>query len=460
MRYKVPQPYSSVHAAESSNARTPHETRAATAGFTALSGELSVNMRTMRVYLVGGAVRDRLLGVPVRERDWVVVGAQPQELERAGYTPVGREFPVFLHPQTHEEYALARRERKVARGYRGFTTQSTPEVTLEEDLQRRDLTVNAMAESDTGELVDPYGGQADLAARVLRHVSEAFVEDPVRVLRVARFAARYADLGFRIADETVQLMQRMTRGGEVSALVAERVWQETERALGESRPEVFFETLRACGALAEIFPEIEALYGVPQPERWHPEIDTGVHVMLALREAARLGASGAVRFAALTHDLGKARTPRERWPSHHGHEEAGVPLIEALCARLKVPNAHRELAVLTARHHTLVHRAAELRPTTILTLLENCDAFRRPERFAELLLACEADARGRTGRENEPYPQVAYLNRALAAAAAVTLSEQERRGLSGAAIGEQMRGRRFAAVSAVKAASGTSSAAQ
>ncbi|TLY88556.1 MAG: multifunctional CCA addition/repair protein [Gammaproteobacteria bacterium] len=278
----------------------------------------------MRVYLVGGAVRDRLLGVPVRERDWVVVGAQPQELERAGYLPVGREFPVFLHPQTHEEYALARRERKVAPGYRGFTTQSSPEVTLEEDLQRRDLTVNAMAESEDGELVDPYGGQADLAARVLRHVSEAFVEDPVRILRVARFAARYADLGFRVADETVRLMQRMTQAGEVSALVAERVWQETERALGESRPEVFFETLRACGALAVIFPEIEALYGVPQPARWHPEIDTGVHVMLALRQAARLGASGAVRFAALTHDLGKARTPRERWPSHHGHEEAGV----------------------------------------------------------------------------------------------------------------------------------------
>jgi tRNA nucleotidyltransferase (CCA-adding enzyme) len=407
-------------------------------------------MRTMRVYLVGGAVRDRLLGLPVRERDWVVVGAQPQELARAGYLPVGREFPVFLHPQTHEEYALARRERKVAPGYRGFTTQASPEVTLEEDLKRRDLTINAMAESDGGQIVDPYGGQADLAARVLRHVSEAFVEDPVRILRVARFAARYADLGFRVADETVQLMQRMTQAGEVSALVPERVWQETERALGEPRPEVFFETLRACGALAVIFPEIEALYGVPQPPRWHPEIDTGVHVMLAVRHAAKLGASGAVRFAALTHDLGKARTPRERWPSHHGHEEAGVPLIEALSARLKVPNAHRELAVLTARHHTLVHRAAELKPATLLTLLENCDAFRRPERFAELLLACEADARGRTGRENEPYPQAAYLKAALAAAAAVTLPEEQRRGLTGPAIGEQLHRRRLAAVSAVK----------
>src|SRR2546429_5398195 len=282
MRYKVPQPDSSVHAAASSNARTPHTTCAATSGFAALSGELSVNMRTMRVYLVGGAVRDRLLGVAVRERDWVVVGAQPQELERAGYQPVGREFPVFLHPQTHEEYALAPRERKVAPGYRGFTTQASPEVSLEEDLQRRDLTINAMAESEDGQLVDPYGGQADLAARVLRHVSEAFVEDPVRVLRVARFAARYADLGFRVADETLQLMQRMTEAGEVSALVAERVWLETERALGESRPDVFFETPRACGALAVVFPEVGAADGVPPPPRLRPGIHPRGHRTAAL----------------------------------------------------------------------------------------------------------------------------------------------------------------------------------
>src|SRR6267154_3723202 len=405
----------------------------------------------MEVYLVGGAVRDRLLGLPVHERDWVVVGARPEDLERQGYLSVGKEFPVFLHPDTKEEHALARLERKVAPGYRGFTTQFSPDVTLEEDLKRRDLTINAMAQAPSGEIIDPYGGQQDLRARTLRHVSEAFVEDPVRILRLARFAARFSDLGFSVADETATLMREMVKSGEADALVPERVWQETERALGESRPDVFFETLRACGALAVIFPEIDALYGVPQPPRWHPEIDTGVHVMLAVRTAAQLGASNAVRFAALTHDLGKARTPRERWPSHHGHEEAGVPLIEALSARLKVPNAHRELAVLTARHHTLVHRAAELKPATILTLLENCDAFRRPERFAELLLACEADACGRTGRENEPYPQAAYLKRELAAAAAVTLTEQERRGLSGAAIGEQLRGRRFAAVSAVKA---------
>jgi tRNA nucleotidyltransferase (CCA-adding enzyme) len=408
-------------------------------------------MHIMRVYLVGGAVRDRLLGLPVRERDWVVVGALPQELERAGYQSVGREFPVFLHPETHEEYALARLERKVAPGYRGFTTQFSPQVTLAEDLRRRDLTINAMAESDSGELVDPYGGQADLAVRLLRHVSPAFVEDPVRVLRVARFAARFAPLGFRVAPETLELMKSMTAAGEVSALVPERVWQETERALAEIQPQVFFETLRACGALRVIFPEIDALYGVPQPPRWHPEIDTGVHVMLAVGVAASRGASGAVRFAALTHDLGKARTPRERWPSHHGHEEAGVPLIEGLCTRLKVPNGHRELAILAARYHTLVHRALELKPATLLTLLEDCDAVRRPERFAELLTACEADARGRTGREHEPYPQAAYLRQALAAAAATTLSEEERRGLEGREIGERLRERRLAAVTAVKA---------
>jgi tRNA nucleotidyltransferase (CCA-adding enzyme) len=408
-------------------------------------------MRTMRVYLVGGAIRDRLLGLPVRERDWVVVGADPVELVREGYQSVGREFPVFLHPQTHEEYALARRERKVAPGYRGFTTQFSPDVTLEEDLKRRDLTINAMAETDSGEIIDPYGGQADLAARQLRHVSEAFVEDPVRVLRVARFAARLAPLGFRVAPETLALMRRMREAGEVSALVPERVWQETERALGEADPPVFFETLRACGALAVIFPEIDALFGVPQPPRWHPEIDTGVHVMLALKWAAAHGTSGPVRFAVLVHDLGKASTPRERWPSHHGHEDMGVPLIEELCTRLKVPNAHRELAVLAARHHTLVHRALELKPATVLTLLETCDAFRRPERFAELLAACEADARGRAGRESEPYPQADYLREALAAAAAVVLQEEERRGLPGPAIGDEIRRRRLAVITELKA---------
>lgn len=400
----------------------------------------------MQVYLVGGAVRDGLLGRPVKERDWVVVGASPEELERQGFVPVGREFPVFLHPQTHEEYALARLERKVAPGYRGFTTRFSPDVTLEEDLRRRDLTINAMAQSATGELVDPYGGRRDLEARLLRHVSESFIEDPVRVLRVARFAARYAELGFRVAEETVALMRRMTDSGELGALVPERVWQETERALGEARPDVFFETLRVCGALQVIFPELSVLYGVPQPPRWHPEIDTGVHVMLALRYSAATGAPTAVRFAVLMHDLGKALTAPERWPSHRGHEEAGVPVIEGLCARLKVPNGFRDLAVLTARHHAVVHRAAELRPTTVLKLLEATDAFRRPERFEEMLAACEADARGRTGLEAQPYPQREHLRRARAAAAAVTLDESERQGLAGAAIGEKIREKRLAAI--------------
>jgi tRNA nucleotidyltransferase (CCA-adding enzyme) len=414
-------------------------------------------MRIMQVYLVGGAVRDRLLGRAVNERDWVVVGATPEELVQSGYLPVGREFPVFLHPKTREEYALARLERKVAPGYRGFTTQFSPDVTLEQDLQRRDLTINAMAEGAGGEIIDPYGGRADLGARLLRHVSGNFVEDPVRILRVARFAARYAELGFRIAPQTLELMQRMVASGEVQALVPERVWTETERALGEPRPEVFFETLRACGALAVIFPEIDALFGVPQPPRWHPEIDTGVHALLAVRYAANSASSGPVRFAALVHDLGKALTPRERWPSHHGHEDAGVPLIDALCDRLKVPTAYRELAVQTARQHTLVHRAAELKPETVLKLFDASDAFRRPERFAELLRACEADARGRTGREAEAYPQADYLKAAFAAAAGVALTDEDRLGLAGPAIGAELRRRRLAAVTAVKAHSAAAS---
>lgn len=402
----------------------------------------------MQVYLVGGAVRDQLLGRPVKERDWVVVGASPQELEQQGFVPVGREFPVFLHPRTHEEYALARLERKVAPGYRGFTTRFSADVTLEEDLRRRDLTINAMAETPAGEIVDPYGGRRDLEARLLRHVSESFIEDPVRVLRVARFAARYAELGFRVAEETVALMRAMTESGELTALVPERVWQETERALGEPRPDVFFETLRECGALRIIFPELEALYGVPQPPRWHPEVDTGVHVMLALRYSAGTGAATTVRFAVLMHDLGKALTDPGRWPSHRGHEEAGVPVIEGLCARLKVPNGFRDLAVMTARHHAVVHRAAELRPATVLKLLEATDAFRRPERFEEMLAACEADARGRTGLEAQPYPQRDYLRRARAAAAAVSLDASERLGLAGPAIGEKIREKRLAAIRA------------
>jgi tRNA nucleotidyltransferase (CCA-adding enzyme) len=378
----------------------------------------------------------------------VVVGARPDELERLGYRAVGKEFPVFLHPQTQEEYALARLERKVAPGYRGFTTQFSPDVTLEDDLKRRDLTINAIAQTDAGEIFDPHGGRADLEARILRHVSEAFVEDPVRILRLARFAARFANLGFTVADETRALMKRMVESGEVDALVPERVWQETERALGEKTPQAYFEVLKDCGALAVIFPELDALYGVPQPPRWHPEIDTGVHTMLALRCATQLSDSTRVRFAAVVHDLGKARTPKDRWPSHHGHEELGVTLIQALAARLKVPNDYRDLAVLVARYHGYIHRARELRPQTILKVLEETDAFRRPERFAELLTACEADARGRTGLENNPYPQRELFLRALRAAGAVTLTEEDRAGLAGPAIGEKIRSKRLDAVTA------------
>ena len=397
----------------------------------------------MEVYLVGGAVRDRLLGLPVRERDWVVVGASPEDLERAGYKSVGREFPVFLHPETHEEYALARLERKVGPGYRGFVTEFSPVVTLEEDLRRRDLTINAIAQREDGELVDPFGGRRDLEGRVLRHVSDAFVEDPVRVLRVARFAARFKPQGFTVAPETIDKMREIVRAGEMAALVPERVWQETERALACEHPEVFFEVLQSCDALAVVFPELAALFGVPQPPKWHPEVDTGVHTLLALSQAVRIGAPSAARFATLVHDLGKARTPRERWPSHHGHEEAGVKLIERLCQRLKVPAAYRDLAVLVARFHGKVHRALELRAATVLELFEETDAFRRPDRFSELLIACEADARGRTGLEDRDYPQRAYLDRLRIAAAGAVLPPREMAEKRGAEIGAALRAKRL-----------------
>jgi len=403
----------------------------------------------MQVYLVGGAVRDRLLGLPVGERDWVVVGARPEELERQGYMRVGKEFPVFLHPDSREEYALARTERKVGPGYTGFTTEFSPNVTLEDDLRRRDLTINAIAEDQDGALVDPFGGQRDLEARVLRHVSEAFVEDPVRVLRLARFAARFANLGFTIAAETRDLMKQIVAAGEMDALVPERVWKETQRALDEARPDVYFQTLRDCGALKVIFPEVDALFGVPQPEKWHPEIDTGVHVLMALRIAADKRASAATRFAVLTHDLGKARTPQAKWPSHHGHEQLGVPVIEALSERLRVPKDFRDLAVMVSDYHTHVHRANELKPSTILELFEKTDAFRRPERFNEFLLACECDARGRLGLEDRDYPQPEVLRKARSAAAAVTLTEADRQGLSGTAIGEKLRRKRLDAIAGV-----------
>jgi tRNA nucleotidyltransferase (CCA-adding enzyme) len=391
----------------------------------------------MQVYLVGGAVRDELLGLPVKERDWVVVGATREELERLGYRAVGRDFPVLLHPETHEEYALARRERKTAPGYRGFSVEFGPEVTLEEDLSRRDLTVNAIAQSADGTLIDPFGGARDIESRTLRHVSAAFVEDPVRVLRVARFAARFAPLGFRVDPATLALMREMVARREVDALVPERVWQESEKALRES------------GALGRIFPEIDALFGVPQPTRWHPEIDTGVHTLMVLDQAVRLSADARVRFAALVHDLGKGTTPRAEWPAHHGHEERSVALIEALAARLKIPSDYRELAVIVARYHGIVHRAFELKPRTVLEFIERADAVRRPERFGHVLLACQADARGRLGLEDKPYPQREYLIAARAAAAAIKPSAEER-DAPGPKIAEQLHRRRLATITAVR----------
>ena len=408
----------------------------------------------MQIYLVGGAVRDRLLGLPVRERDWVVVGGTSQQLEELGYKRVGASFPVYLHPLTGEEYALARTERKAGSGYRGFEVQADPGVTLEEDLRRRDLTINAIAEDPQGGITDPFGGQRDLDARVLRHVSDAFREDPVRILRTARFAARFHGLGFRVADDTMQLMREMVAAGEAQHLVPERVWQETESALAGDRPDVFFAVLRECGALAVIFPEVDVLFGVPQPPKWHPEVDTGVHLLMALQQSARLSARAEVRFAVLVHDLGKGTTPRQFWPRHNGHEERSVGLTLELCRRLAVPNRFRDLGVAVARYHGLCHRALELRPTTILSLLEGVDAFRRGDRFEDFLAGCESDARGRTGLEERPYPQADLLRAAFKAASSVSAAQLASEGhaeLSGEALGQALRQARVQAIGQVRA---------
>lgn len=406
----------------------------------------------MKIYLVGGAVRDELLNLPVGERDWVVVGARAEELIAQGFRAVGKDFPVFLHPTTHEEYALARTERKTAAGYYGFDTRFTPDVTLEQDLERRDLTINAIAKDmETGALIDPFGGQRDIDARVLRHVSPAFVEDPVRVLRIGRFAARFASLGFTVAAETLQLMKTIATSGELAALVPERVWQETQRALTTPQPQAFFATLRAGAALSDVFPEIDALFGVPQPAQWHPEIDTGVHTLMVLEQAALLSPDPIVRFAALTHDLGKAATPKEQWPSHAGHENLGVAILENFCARLRVPNDYREVAKAVARYHGLAHRVTELRASTLLELLENLDAIRRPNRFEQFVLACEADARGRTGFENCNYPQSAYLRKAQQLAANVKLDTAQLTASTGVQIAELLRHARLSALQNFKA---------
>ena len=399
----------------------------------------------MEVFEVGGAVRDSLLERPIIERDWVVVGGSPEELLRLGYRQVGKDFPVFLHPQSGEEYALARTEKSVGPGYHGFTFDISANVSLEEDLGRRDLTINAMARDQDGQIVDPFGGQRDIDARVLRHTSPAFSEDPLRILRVARFAARFRNLSFTVAPQTMTLMCDMVEAHEIDTLRPERVWQETEKALTEDRPDIYFEILRECGALAVIFPEIDALFGVPQPPRWHPEIDTGVHTLMCVRMAARLSADSAVRFAALTHDLGKATTPQDILPRHTGHEARSVDLIHDFCARLPVPRRYKELACAVARHHGVVHRADELRAGTVLKLIESVDGIRRPERFDAMLTACEADARGRTGLEEEDYPQRRKLQRALAAALDVD-SKPLAATVQGRELGEAIREQRLAAI--------------
>lgn len=400
----------------------------------------------MQIYLVGGYVRDHLLGLKTRDRDWVVVGADANDLLKQDFRQVGKDFPVFLHPKTGEEYALARTERKTAAGYSGFSFHASPDVTLEEDLIRRDLTINAIAQSDDGTLIDPFNGQADLKAKILRHVSPAFAEDPVRILRVARFAARFSELGFTIAEETQQLMRSMVENGEVDALVPERVWQETMRALAEKTPARYFEVLRDCGALKKLFPEIDQLWGVPQTEQYHPEIDTGIHTMMVLTQAAKLSDAPKVRFAALVHDLGKGTTPKDQWPKHIEHESRGVPLVEALCDRYRIPNEYRELAVIVTRYHLHYHRAEELRDDTFLKTLEALDAFRRPERFELFLLACEADSRGRTGYENQNFPQPTLFRQVFAAANKINAKELVSQGFKGKEIKTELNKRRVQAI--------------
>ena len=404
----------------------------------------------MKVYLVGGAVRDALLGYPSSENDWVVVGATPADLLEQGFQQVGKDFPVFLHPDTKDEYALARTERKRGHGYTGFAVHCDPAVTLEQDLLRRDLTINAMARSPDGDIIDPYGGQRDLAAKVLRHVSDAFVEDPLRVLRTARFAARYAHLGFSVAPETLALMAEIVDQDELAHLPAERIWVEMERALGERDPQVFVQVLRDCGALARLLPELEALFGVPQTEKYHPEIDTGVHTLMALQQAALLTPATDVRFALLLHDLGKGTTPRDEWPRHIAHEQRGLQLVERVCQRLKAPGQYRELALKVCQYHTHCHRALELRGKTLLRLLQATDALRRPERFEAFLLACEADARGRRGLEQCDYPQADYLRRALAAAREVSAADFSAQGLQGKALGDAIASERVRRLEALR----------
>ena len=405
----------------------------------------------MQIYKVGGAVRDRLLGLPVTDIDRVVVGATTEQMHQLGYRPVGSDFPVFLHPETGEEYALARTERKNGRGYGGFIFHASPDVTLEQDLIRRDLTINAMAEDDDGNLTDPYNGQQDLQARVLRHVSPAFAEDPLRVLRVARFAARYAELGFTVAAPTLALMRQLSESGELQALTAERSWKEISRALMERQPQVFIQVLRDCGALKELIPELDALFGVPQPEAHHPEIDTGVHTLSVLQQAAEHQQPLSVRWACLLHDLGKGTTPASEWPRHIAHEHRGLKLIKAVNQRFKAPRDCQELALLVGEYHTHGHRALELKPSTLLELLQSFDVYRRPQRFEEFIIACEMDARGRLGFEQRSYPQADYLRGAAEAARKVAVQPLVEQGHKGKELGEALKAARLQALKAYKA---------
>ena len=404
----------------------------------------------MKIYRVGGAVRDKLLNYPSDENDWVVVGATPQKMVDLNYVPVGSDFPVFIQPETGEEYALARTERKSGHGYQGFTFHADENISLEEDLVRRDLTINAMAEDQDGSLIDPYGGQRDLSDKLLRHVSDAFTEDPLRVLRVARFAARYHHLGFTIAPETLALMTSITASGELGYLVAERVWKETERALGEHSADIYIQTLRDCGALKALFPEVDCLFGVAQRADFHPEIDTGIHILMALQQSAKLSDNSAIRFAVLVHDLGKGITPEHILPSHSGHEARGVALVDNLCDRLKVPNHFRQLALAVTEYHLMCHKALELEPESILGLLKGIGALKSSERLEDFLLCCEADARGRTGFEDRDYPSADYLRAALSKVTDVSIADLVKSGLEGAEIGRQLSLRRIACITALR----------
>ncbi|GGK36010.1 multifunctional CCA addition/repair protein [Aliivibrio fischeri] len=400
----------------------------------------------MKIYLVGGAVRDSLLNIDVKDKDWVVVGSTPQEMGALGYQTVGQDFPVFLHPKTKEEYALARTERKSGQGYKGFTCYAEPDVTLEEDLLRRDLTINAIAQADNGELIDPYNGQQDIIDRTLRHVSGAFTEDPLRVLRVARFAARFHHLGFTIAHETMNLMKVLVDSGELSHLTAERVWQEWQKSLSSQHPEIFLSTLKECGALAIVLPELNALFGVPQPEKWHPEIDTGMHTLMVAQQAALLSQDLPTRFAAQVHDLGKGVTPESEWPSHKLHCHTGIKLIKRLCDRVRVPNDYRDLALLVCEHHSNIHRAAELRAQTFIKIFDKMDVWRKPERLAPILLCCQADHAGRLGLETQPYPQKQRFEAAFDAAKNVEVKDVVAAGFKGQEIRDELNKRRIEAV--------------